>query len=269
MARFYIANKLSTAMLALTCLAPLFPPAVYGMDDNYEKKRKLPTVASNLPNKKRELPIKNKNVTTPPQKQIPIKSFNKTEEPPLKDVTELETIPLYIQEKMREREICNYIDQAEEYKNTSFSLLQTPKEHCSTLRGIIRLTEKSLIITTYQLNITRKFHPRLFRALEKASQRGVKIKLYYNHLPENEYQDYILGDLGNISNLECNKIGSHVKFVLSDEKVAAIGSFNWLSDYREEIEDDFGESYQNSRNVSLLIQGSLVKYLKEEYVSPL
>jgi hypothetical protein len=266
MARFYTANKLTTAMLVLTCLVPLSPSAVYGMEDNNEKKRKLQTVVPNVSNKKRELPIKNKNVTTPLQKKIPIKFSDKKEAPPFKDVVQPEIIPLYIQEKMREKEICDYIDQAEKYKDTSFSLLQTSEEHCSTLLDAIGLAEKSLIITTYQLNMTRKFQPKLFHALEKASRKGVKIQLFYNHMNENQ-KHFIQEDLGSIDNLDLIEIPCHAKLVFSDEKVAAIGSFNWLSDYKEELEDNFFENDHANTNMSFLVKGDFAKYLYEKYYS--
>jgi mitochondrial cardiolipin hydrolase len=124
------------------------------------------------------------------------------------------------------------------------------------IERLIGAATSSVAAALYRLN-----NPSLARALEEASQRGVRVRLLLdrNKFEEDSATRQLLSELSFPSRLLCGREGRsskmHHKFALIDSSVALTGSYNWT------IESE----RQNYENLLVMRAPGQLERLRDEF----
>ena len=200
------------------------------------------------------------------------KTGAKTVESPTKIIKQIDipsTSPF--PKKPEKKDIAYKIDKRNEitpkiqYADPNINYLTGSGYHSKHLLEGIKKSKESIIITTYMLDINKKYHPKLCKQLESASHRGVDITIYFNHYHENEWRSERTQEIFSSITHKLYHIGNHAKGFIIDNNQFCMGSFNWLSDYNDKNKDD--ESEDSIENISLILNGELSRDLANEFAS--
>jgi phosphatidylserine/phosphatidylglycerophosphate/cardiolipin synthase-like enzyme len=131
--------------------------------------------------------------------------------------------------------------------------LNTYDDHQNYLLDAIGKAHKKILITSYNFSASLENNSKLFFALQKASKRGAKIYLYFDHASLSE------DEIGFFKSFPCspllNQVNIHSKLLSVDGCILAAGSFDWL-----------GKPYfqQREMNDSIALEGEEVKHFIDE-----
>ncbi|MBP6951209.1 MAG: hypothetical protein KBD36_03910 [Alphaproteobacteria bacterium] len=128
--------------------------------------------------------------------------------------------------------------------------LVSDADHTEFLKQTLNTATKEVMISSYTVSPKRLLEEEIGQAILDAAARGVKVYIYYENRPWYSEEDY--ADLSMIAE-HCaifEPAINHSKCVIKDRSAVAIGSYNWLSDSRE-----------NSSNASIVATGMLTSGL--------
>lgn len=108
-------------------------------------------------------------------------------------------------------------------------------EHTAFLKEVLATATRTIMISTYNVSSKRLFgKEKLGKVIMDAAARGIAIYIYYENRPWYSSKDF--ADLESVASC-CAKFdenANHSKCIIKDNSTVAIGSYNWLSDSREE-----------------------------------
>ncbi|MBP9727401.1 MAG: hypothetical protein KBD83_08075 [Gammaproteobacteria bacterium] len=132
--------------------------------------------------------------------------------------------------------------------------LSSPADHMGLLRRALQVAQKKILITSYDISHNALLRMDFYADLRLALSRGVKIYIYYNDKKGADPE--ALRRLSRLSDVYCDEAFTHSKFLCVDDQWVSIGSFNWLSFYAAEKENDETEgsivSYDRELNKQLI-----------------
>lgn len=138
----------------------------------------------------------------------------------------------------------------------SFSVkrLSSPADHVSLLKKAFQVARKKILITSYDISHQALLRLDFYSDLRDVLSRGVKVYIYYND-QKGADQEALLS-LRRLSGVLCDEAFTHSKFLCVDDQWVSIGSFNWLSSYVAESEEEATEgsivSYDREVNKDLI-----------------
>ena len=115
--------------------------------------------------------------------------------------------------------------------------LTSYQDHADFLLRSLREATESVMISSYSVTPAKLFREGIDRAIVEAASRGVQIYIYYQNLPwlppeeDRRWQDMIRC----CERFEEND--NHAKCLIQDKFRVTIGSYNWLSDPKEQEND--------------------------------
>mgnify|MGYP002384285806 FL=1 len=130
----------------------------------------------------------------------------------------------------------------EEENNTPLSqissviFLSDHAQHVAYLENAFKTVKNKILVTNYGNLYSRLLETHLFKSLiPEARNRGVTIyfRLNFSEESNNVNYDPIPKSVENYfykHNIDASKIVTHAKILMIDDKIFAIGSYNWLSD---------------------------------------
>lgn len=113
--------------------------------------------------------------------------------------------------------------------------LATPDEHFETLRSAISAAKESILITSYDIKHETLQRQNIYTLINQARQRGIKIYIYYND--SKNIATSVMNFFAD-NGINCDQAYTHSKFLVVDESLVTIGSFNWLSAIGGNLQDD-------------------------------
>ncbi len=132
--------------------------------------------------------------------------------------------------------------------------LSSPADHISLLRRAFQVAQRKILITSYDISHNALLRMDFYADLRQALSRGVKVYMYYND--QKGADPEALRRLSSLSDVYCDEAFTHSKFLCVDDQWVSIGSFNWLSFYAVEKENEETEgsivSYDREVNKQLI-----------------
>jgi len=131
--------------------------------------------------------------------------------------------------------------------------INTKEEHLEILRSAFNEARYTILITTYAINQDTLIAANLYKYIDQAIRRGVKIYCYYNDTKPIEQS--VLRNFLQLG-VNINYTLTHSKILAVDHTWCVLGSFNWLSaiDIR----------YPYSMNASIICRGEICQELVED-----
>ncbi len=144
-----------------------------------------------------------------------------------------------------------------EYDGRGSTSLQTKRlvsseDHIRFLKSALKTAQKSVMISSYDVAYSI-FDEGIGGDIISAAKRGVNIYIYYENrcLYSNEEYKKFSTIIDHCAKFEANE--NHSKCVIKDKEEVAIGSYNWLSDRRE-----------NSANATIVVSGTIAAELSKD-----
>ena len=132
--------------------------------------------------------------------------------------------------------------------------LATYLEHINFMRSALSGAHRNVLITSYDINHETLTHAGLYQIIPILRQRGVKIYIYYND--QKNLAPKII-DFFLEHNVSLQEAYTHSKLLAIDDRLAAIGSFNWLS--------GINPNYPESDEGSLVCYGDYCAELIQDF----
>ncbi len=105
-------------------------------------------------------------------------------------------------------------------------LLDIFENHQDHLFDSIKKAKNSILITSHNFSANLKTHRKLFESLREASQKNVKIYLYFNK--DSFLKDEEINFLEE-AGIKLSNTAVHAKLLIIDKNIITCGSFDWLS----------------------------------------
>jgi hypothetical protein len=106
--------------------------------------------------------------------------------------------------------------------------LTSEQEHLSFLRKAIDTAVWDVLITCNNVSYPKMKNTGLFQSIRNAKERGVAVSIYFKDLCEFEGHDEELNLLASCCT-QFEAISNHAKCIAVDRNLAAVGSYDWLS----------------------------------------